>query len=162
MKRLNLLGNLPERKSHRKRKTNQQETDRTLLLSAKVRFAHDRVKRHGRDRYGNQRHRCKDCGKTWVEKRLKPLGDMRIPIPRAALCLKLLMAKTLPKHAIYREFLNPSRREYAACWTSALPPTKSASGSSVLLPASSPGKRPKKESTGSKRRWRRSGPKKRP
>ena len=52
---------------------------------------HEDTKRHGRDRHGNQRLRCKLCGKTWVESRPKLLGDMRIPIDRAVFCLRLLL-----------------------------------------------------------------------
>lgn len=52
--------------------------------------AHANRKKHGQDRKGNQRFRCLDCGKTWVETRPKILGDMRIPLDRAILCLRLL------------------------------------------------------------------------
>ncbi len=51
---------------------------------------HEGTKRHGRDRHGNQRLRCKLCGKTWVESR-RLLGDMRIPLDRAVFCLRLLL-----------------------------------------------------------------------
>ena len=36
--------------------------------------------RFGKDRKGNQRFRCKDCGVTWVESQPKPLGDMRVDV----------------------------------------------------------------------------------
>lgn len=52
---------------------------------------HDEKKRHGRDRKGNQRYRCTVCGKTWIEQRPRPLGDMRIPADRAVFCLRLLL-----------------------------------------------------------------------
>ena len=52
---------------------------------------HEEAKRHGRDRHGNQRFRCKSCGKTWAESHDKPLGDMRIPLDRAVFCLRLLL-----------------------------------------------------------------------
>ena len=52
---------------------------------------HERTKRHGRDSNGNQRHRCKDCGVTWIDKPVRPLDDMRISLQQGALCIKLLM-----------------------------------------------------------------------
>ena len=39
----------------------------------------------------NQRFRCKDCGKTWIEERNKPIGDMRISLDTACLALQLLL-----------------------------------------------------------------------
>ncbi len=53
--------------------------------------AHANSKRHGRDRHGNQRYRCLDCSKTWTDRRPKVLGDMRIPLDRAVMCLRLLL-----------------------------------------------------------------------
>lgn len=52
---------------------------------------HEHTKRHGKDRNGNQRLRCQVCGKTWIESRPKPLGEMRIPLNRAVFCIRLLM-----------------------------------------------------------------------
>jgi len=52
---------------------------------------HDQTKRHGYDRKGNQRFRCVLCGKTWLEPRVKPIGDMRIKSDKAVLCLRLLL-----------------------------------------------------------------------
>jgi len=52
---------------------------------------HEQKKRHGRDRKGNQRFRCALCGKTWIEDRPRPLGNMRIPMDKAVLCLRLLL-----------------------------------------------------------------------
>ncbi len=51
---------------------------------------HTDRKRHGRDRHGNQRFRCKTCGKTWVMER-RVLGNLRIPLDRAVLCLRMLV-----------------------------------------------------------------------
>lgn len=48
-------------------------------------------KKHGKDRKGNQRFRCKLCGKTWTEEQDKPLGSMRIDPARAELAIKLLI-----------------------------------------------------------------------
>lgn len=53
--------------------------------------AHGLTKRHGKDRNGNQRHRCLLCGKTFVEERPKVLGEMRIPLDKAVTCLKMLL-----------------------------------------------------------------------
>lgn len=52
---------------------------------------HRESKRFGRDRRGNQRHRCCLCGKTWTEPRRKPLGEMRVPEEKARLALRLLV-----------------------------------------------------------------------
>ena len=51
---------------------------------------HAEKKKHGCDRNGNQRFRCRLCGKTWIEPTFKPLGDMRLPLDNARLVLKLL------------------------------------------------------------------------
>jgi transposase-like protein len=47
-------------------------------------------KRFGKDRKGNQRHRCLTCGKTFAERPERLLGDMIVPEDRALLCLSLL------------------------------------------------------------------------
>jgi len=52
---------------------------------------HDERKRHGKDRKGNQRFRCKDCGTTFAETAPKPLGNMRIDPAKAELALSLLL-----------------------------------------------------------------------
>jgi len=39
---------------------------------------HTARKKHGTDRKGNQRFRCKDCGSTFVDDAPKPLDNMRI------------------------------------------------------------------------------------
>jgi len=52
---------------------------------------HRNNKRHGRDRKGNQRFRCRDCGKTWTERTPEPIGRMRIPPDRAMMCLRMLL-----------------------------------------------------------------------
>jgi transposase-like protein/IS1 family transposase len=57
--------------------------------------AHQESKKHGRDRYGNQRYRCLDCGKTWIEDtRVRPvklLGDMTLPVEDAKRVLHSLV-----------------------------------------------------------------------
>ena len=52
--------------------------------------AHSNAKRFGHDRKGNQRFRCLLCGKTWTVRQPKPLGDMRVPVDKAKLALRLL------------------------------------------------------------------------
>jgi transposase-like protein len=53
--------------------------------------AHGKHKKYGKDRKGNQRFLCKDCGITFIEPVLKPLGNMRIPLVKAELALSLLL-----------------------------------------------------------------------
>jgi transposase-like protein/IS1 family transposase len=52
---------------------------------------HESKKKHGTDRKGNQRFRCLDCGKTFVEETVKPIGDMRISLKDAATALGMLL-----------------------------------------------------------------------
>lgn len=52
---------------------------------------HSNSSKHGKDRYGNQRFKCKDCGKTYSEEKSKPLGNMQLDMDRAVLCLNLLL-----------------------------------------------------------------------
>jgi len=51
-------------------------------------------KRFGKDRKGNQRYRCNQCSKTFQEHQEKPLDDMRLPVEKAVLVLKLLVEGT--------------------------------------------------------------------
>jgi transposase-like protein/IS1 family transposase len=53
--------------------------------------AHADRRKHGKDRYGNQRYRCSACGKTWIEATRKPLGEMRTSVEDAKLALRLLV-----------------------------------------------------------------------
>lgn len=49
------------------------------------------VAKHGRDRHGKQRYRCCACGRTFAEpSEPSPLGEMRLPLDRALLCLHML------------------------------------------------------------------------
>ncbi len=50
----------------------------------------DGCKRFGKTRQGHQRYRCRTCRKTFSERPERPLGDMRVPLDRAILCLTLL------------------------------------------------------------------------
>lgn len=49
------------------------------------------TKKNGKDRNKNQRFKCRDCGRTWTEARVKPLGDMRISMDKAILAINLLV-----------------------------------------------------------------------
>jgi transposase-like protein/IS1 family transposase len=51
---------------------------------------HDRFKKFGRDRKGDQRFRCRLCGETWTDTPPKLLGNMRVDVPTAKLALRLL------------------------------------------------------------------------
>lgn len=51
---------------------------------------HEKTKKHGKDRKGNQRYRCAHCGATWVDQQPKLLGDKRIPVETAKLVLRML------------------------------------------------------------------------
>jgi transposase-like protein/IS1 family transposase len=52
---------------------------------------HTHAKKFGRDRNGNQRFRCILCGQTWLEPRVKPIGDMRIDHAKAVQALEMLL-----------------------------------------------------------------------
>jgi IS1 family transposase len=49
------------------------------------------MKRHGKDRKGNQRFRCRQCNRTLIEDRPRPLGAMRIPMEKAIAVLHQLL-----------------------------------------------------------------------
>ena len=49
-----------------------------------------RATKHGRDRNGRQRWKCKPCRKTWTEPYERLLGEMRVPEEKALLALNLL------------------------------------------------------------------------
>lgn len=48
-------------------------------------------RKFGKDRYGHQRWQCVQCYITFSDVPEKPLGEMRLPIPKATQCIKLLM-----------------------------------------------------------------------
>jgi len=50
--------------------------------------------RFGKHRNGLQRFRCSQCRKTFTEDRQKPLDEMRIPLDKATMVLKLLVEGT--------------------------------------------------------------------
>ena len=52
---------------------------------------HIECKRFGKDRTGHQRFRCRQCSKTFSDIPPRPLGDMRIPLDKALLCIQLIV-----------------------------------------------------------------------
>ncbi len=52
---------------------------------------HKNWKKHGKDRYGNQRYRCNGCGQTFQEDRIRPIGTMQIDLDRACMALSMLL-----------------------------------------------------------------------
>src|SRR5688572_3291651 len=79
---------MQSRQQHSKRtRRNRQKVPLMIALACD----HSDSKRFGRDKAGNQRHRCKACGKTWIESAPKLLGDMRLPLATAELCLRMLL-----------------------------------------------------------------------
>ena len=48
-------------------------------------------RKFGKDRKGNQRFQCLTCKKTFAEAPTRPLGDMRLPLDKAILCVQLLV-----------------------------------------------------------------------
>lgn len=53
-------------------------------------YCEGKARRHGRDRRDNQRYRCGGSGRTFLEDRPRPFGDMRIDHATAVLALKML------------------------------------------------------------------------
>lgn len=64
------------------------------------------AQRHGRDRKGNQRYKCQQCSKTFLEPRSKPLGGMYLPIEKAEMILRML----LEGNSVSRYLLNKPGR----------------------------------------------------
>src|SRR5688500_18938870 len=52
---------------------------------------HKRKTSKGKDRKGQQRWACKDCGVSFTDYAPKPLGDMRVDLDKAKLALRLLV-----------------------------------------------------------------------
>jgi transposase-like protein/IS1 family transposase len=52
---------------------------------------HESTKKHGKDHNGNQRFRCLSCGKTWIDRTNRPLGDMRITMKQATRALGMIL-----------------------------------------------------------------------
>jgi len=48
-------------------------------------------KKHGKDKNGNQRYRCKNCGKSWIDQESKPLVNLRTDLKTAEFVLKCLL-----------------------------------------------------------------------
>ena len=52
---------------------------------------HENCIKRGKDRKGNQRMKCTDCGKFFVAESARPLGDMRISMKQATLALGMIL-----------------------------------------------------------------------
>jgi transposase-like protein/IS1 family transposase len=52
---------------------------------------HENCIKRGKDRKGNQRMKCTDCGKFFVAESARPLGDMRISMKQATVVLGMLL-----------------------------------------------------------------------
>jgi IS1 family transposase/transposase-like protein len=52
---------------------------------------HHETKKFGKDKLGNQRYRCVLCGKTWIDRSARPLGDLRIDRQRAVMVLRMML-----------------------------------------------------------------------
>jgi transposase-like protein/IS1 family transposase len=52
---------------------------------------HQNRSKHGKDRNGNQRWRCRDCGATFASEAGRPLGNMRIDLDEAIKVLGMLL-----------------------------------------------------------------------
>src|SRR5437016_3253099 len=48
-------------------------------------------RKFGKDRKGNQRFQCMTCKKTFSERPVSPLGDMRLSLDKALRCVELLI-----------------------------------------------------------------------
>lgn len=53
--------------------------------------SHEQRTKHGKDRNGNQRWKCRKCGSTFTSDENRPLGDMRIDLDKAAMVLRMLL-----------------------------------------------------------------------
>jgi transposase-like protein/IS1 family transposase len=47
-------------------------------------------RKFGKDRSGNQRYQCMTCRKTFSDRPVRPLDEMRLPLDKALFCLQLL------------------------------------------------------------------------
>ena len=76
---------------------------------------HTETKRFGHDRNGNQRFRCILCGKTWLEPRVKPIGDMRIDHDTAVKCSGNAPGGRKPPQ--YRRLTGLAHATYCGSWS---------------------------------------------
>lgn len=64
------------------------ESDSAMIRSA---CDHYETRKNGKDHLGNPRIRCCLCGKSWIVKSPRPLGDMRIPKDKAVMALRMML-----------------------------------------------------------------------
>jgi len=67
--------------------------DNTVLMKSPMLcpVCQTEARKFGKDRHGNQRFQCLECKKTFSDTPARPLGEMRLPLAEAVLCLKLLV-----------------------------------------------------------------------
>jgi transposase-like protein/IS1 family transposase len=52
---------------------------------------HFQTRKNGKDHLGNPRVRCVLCGKSWIDRNHRPLGDMRIEKEKAIMVLRMML-----------------------------------------------------------------------
>ena len=52
---------------------------------------HETRHKHGKNKCGNQRYKCADCGLTFVDDSTSPLGTMRVTMKEATMALSLML-----------------------------------------------------------------------
>ena len=62
---------------------------------------HEETQKHGKDRKGNQRYKCKACGATFSQAMPKPLGNLRISMRQATTALGMML-EGMSLRAIHR------------------------------------------------------------
>jgi transposase-like protein len=53
--------------------------------------SHSNRSKHGKDRNGHQRYKCRKCNATFVSDDNRPLGDMRLDLNKAVIVLGMLL-----------------------------------------------------------------------
>jgi transposase-like protein/IS1 family transposase len=61
------------------------------MIAIAVTCNHEKTRKNGKDHLGNERTRCCDCGKSWIVKADRTLGDMRIPKEKAIMALRMML-----------------------------------------------------------------------
>ncbi len=61
------------------------------MIALAPKCTHENKAKHGKDRHGNQRWKCRDCGTTFTSNEQRPLGAMRIDMDKAAVVLNMLL-----------------------------------------------------------------------
>lgn len=61
------------------------------MIALAPKCTHENKAKHGKDRHGNQRWKCRNCGATITSSEQRPLGSMRIDMDKACFVLNLLL-----------------------------------------------------------------------